>query len=51
MVTARLDMHTRPPTKSQLKRLAAAHIKAEDALRHAELRVLAAKQKKTGKRK
>jgi hypothetical protein len=32
------------PTAGEIKRLAKAHTKAEDRLRHAELKVLAAKQ-------
>lgn len=32
------------PTPADIKRLARAHIKAEDALRHAELKVIAAKK-------
>jgi hypothetical protein len=49
MATAKLDVHVRAPSKSQLKRLAAAHTKAEDALRQAEMKAFLAK-KKTGKR-
>lgn len=32
------------PTPADIKRLSRAHIKAEDALRHAELKVIAAKK-------
>lgn len=49
MATARLDVHVRAPSKSQLKRLAVAHTKAEDALRQAEMKAFLAK-KKPGKR-
>lgn len=39
------------PTPAVIKRLAKAHTKAEDALRHAELRAMTAKRKTTSKRR
>jgi hypothetical protein len=39
------------PTPAELKRLAKAHTKAEDALRHAELRAMVAKKTTTSKRR
>lgn len=38
------------PTPAEIKRLAKAHIKAEDRLRHAELKVLAAKKSQAKRR-
>lgn len=40
-----------PPTAAELKRLARAHTKAEDALRHAEMRAALAKRKPVTKKR
>ncbi len=46
MATKKRTSRTAAPTPAELKRLAKAHTKAEDALRHAELRAMVAKRKK-----
>lgn len=45
-MAAKKNVALRVPTKADLKRLAKAHTKAEDALRRAEISVELAKRKK-----